>query len=181
MPKVTVYTTESCPFCMRAKAFLDQRGVEYDEVFISRSDHGARERLVAETGGYRVTRLDLTGSEAGRRSVIIDNLPGLPDNMSTGSGGIFWIALPSERNALLDMLLPRPGMLRSAVWAMPDRLQPDANRITWVIGIDGEGDVVHNLQGSGEDFHYVTGVREHDGRLYLGSLVEPAIATAPLG
>ena len=137
--------------------------------------------LVAETGGYRVTRLDLTGSEAGRRSVIIDNLPGLPDNMSTGSGGIFWIALPSERNALLDMLLPRPGMLRSAVWAMPDRLQPDANRITWVIGINGEGDVVHNLQGSGEDFHYVTGVREHHGRLYLGSLVEPAIATAPLG
>ena len=136
--------------------------------------------LVAETGGYRVTRLDLAGPDAGRRSVIIDNLPGLPDNMSTGSDGVFWIALPSERNALLDLLLPRPGFLRSAVWAMPDRLQPDANRITWVIGIDGEGRVVHNLQGAGRAFHYVTGVREHDGRLYLGSLVEPAIAMISL-
>lgn len=136
--------------------------------------------LVAETGGYRVTRLDLTGPDAGRRSVIIDNLPGMPDNMSTGSGGIFWIALPSERNSLLDLLLPRPGLLRSAVWAMPDRLQPDANRITWVIGIDGEGEVIHNLQGTGEQFHYVTGVREHTGRLYLGSLVETSIATIPL-
>lgn len=136
--------------------------------------------LVAETGGYRVTRLDLSGPDAGARSVIIDNMPGLPDNMSTGSDGVFWIALPSARNRLLDLLLPRPGFLRSAVWAMPDRLQPDATRITWVVGIDGEGDVVHNLQGSGKDFHYVTGVREHAGRLYLGSLVEPGIATAAL-
>jgi sugar lactone lactonase YvrE len=136
--------------------------------------------LVAETGGYRVTRLDLSGPEAGTRSVIIDNMPGLPDNMSTGSDGVFWIALPSARNRLLDLLLPRPGFLRSAVWAMPDRLQPDATRITWVVGIDGEGEVVHNLQGSGKDFHYVTGVREHAGHLYLGSLVEPGIATAAL-
>lgn len=136
--------------------------------------------LAAETGGYRVTRLDLAGPEAGRRSVIIDNLPGMPDNMSTGSDGVFWIALPSARNKLLDLLLPRPGFLRSAVWSMPERLQPDATRITWVVGIDGEGDVRHNLQASGEDFHYVTGVREHDGRLYLGSLVEPGVAIVDL-
>jgi len=137
--------------------------------------------LVAETGGYRVTRLDLAGPEAGRRSVIIDNLPGMPDNMSTGSDGVFWIALPSARNRLLDLLLPRSGALRSAVWALPERLQPDATRITWVVGIDGEGEVRHNLQASGERFHYVTGVREHDGRLYLGSLVEPGVAMAALG
>ena len=136
--------------------------------------------LVAETGGYRVTRLDLAGPEAGRRSVIIDNLPGMPDNMSTGSDGTFWIALPSARNRLLDLLLPRAGALRSAVWALPERLQPDVTRITWVVGIDGEGEVRHNLQASGERFHYVTGVRERDGRLYLGSLVEPGIATAAL-
>jgi sugar lactone lactonase YvrE len=131
--------------------------------------------LVAETGGYRVTRLDLTGPSSGQRSVIIDNLPGLPDNMSTGEGGVFWMALPSTRNALLDRLLPRPGFLRKAVWALPDSLQPEANRITWVVGIDGEGQVLHNLQGPGTDYHYVTGVREHQGRLYLGSLVEPGV------
>ena len=136
--------------------------------------------LVAETGGYRVTRLDLAGPEAGRRSVIIDNLPGIPDNMSTGSDGVFWIAMPTARNRLLDLLLSRPGFLRSAVWSMPERLQPDVTRITWVVGIDGEGDVVHNLQASGKDFHYVTGVRERDGRLYLGSLVEPGVAIVDL-
>jgi hypothetical protein len=136
--------------------------------------------LVAETGGYRVTRLDLAGPEAGRRSVIIDNLPGIPDNMSTGSDGVFWIAMPTARNRLLDLLLSRPGFLRSAVWSMPERLQPDVTRITWVVGIDGEGDVVHNLQASGKDFHYAPGVGAHAGRLYLGSLVEPGVAIVDL-
>ena len=136
--------------------------------------------LVAETGGYRVTRLDLTGPTAGRRSVIIDNLPGLPDNMSTGADGVYWMALPSTRNALLDRLLSRPAFLRKAVWALPDRLQPEASRITWVVGIDSEGEVVHNLQGPGTDYHYVTGVREHEGRLYLGSLVESGIGVVDI-
>lgn len=136
--------------------------------------------LVAETGGYSVTRLDLSGPSAGRRTVVIENLPGLPDNMSTGTGGVFWMALPSARNRLLDLLLPRPGVLRKAVWALPDRLQPDATRITWVVGIDGDGRVVRNLQGPGTAYHYVTGVREHAGQLYLGSLVESAVAVAPM-
>lgn len=65
MADVTVYTTESCPFCMRAKAFLDQRGVQYDEVFISRSDHAARERLVAETGGYTFPQIIIDGRNIG--------------------------------------------------------------------------------------------------------------------
>jgi hypothetical protein len=29
-------------------------------------------------------------------------------------------------------------------------------------------------------FHFVTGVREHDGRVWLGSLEEPAVATFDL-
>ena len=136
--------------------------------------------LVAETGAYSVTRLDLTGPTEGRRSLIIENLPGMPDNMSRGSDGVFWIAMPTERNKLLDQLLPRSGALRKAIWAMPERLQPDVTRIAWVVGIDGDGSVVRNLQGPGTAYHYVTGVREHDGRLYLGSLVEPAVAVADL-
>lgn len=65
MADVTVYTTESCPFCMRAKALLDQRGVQYDEVFISRSDDGARERLVQETGGYTFPQVIIDGDVIG--------------------------------------------------------------------------------------------------------------------
>ena len=135
--------------------------------------------LVNETAGYRVSKVWLTGERAGSTEVVLDNIPGLPDNMSAGSGGTFWIAVPSERNALLDRLLPLPGVLRKAVWALPDRLQPEANRVVLVIGIDGDGAVRHVLSGPGDTFHYVTGVREHEGWLYLGSLVENAMARIP--
>jgi sugar lactone lactonase YvrE len=136
--------------------------------------------LVAETGGYRVRRLDLTGPAAGTARIIIENLPGMPDNMSTGTQGFFWMAMPSTRNRLLDSLLPRPGVIRSLVWSLPDSLQPDADRIVWVVGIDGTGTIVRNLYARDVGYHYVTGVREHDGRLYLGSLAESAIGVIDL-
>ncbi len=133
--------------------------------------------LVAETGAYRVSRIPLTGPGAGHPSVILDNLPGLPDNMSTGSNGTFWVAIPSLRNRLLDLLLPRPAFLRRLVWSLPDAVQPDASRIAFVLGIDEAGQVRHNLQADGSAYHYVTGIREAGGRLWLGSLVESAIAS----
>lgn len=137
--------------------------------------------LVAETGAYRVRRLWLTGPRIGQSEVLINNLPGFPDNMSTGSAGITWIAIASRRNSLLDFLLPRSGLWRKLIWLLPDRLQPEASRITFVIGIDAEGEVVHNLQAPGDQYHYVTGVREHAGTLYLGSLVDTAVAKVPIG
>ncbi len=65
MADVTVYTTESCPFCMRAKALLDHKGVAYDEVFISRSDHDGRDRLVSETGGFTFPQVIINGTVVG--------------------------------------------------------------------------------------------------------------------
>jgi glutaredoxin 3 len=65
MANVTVYTTESCPFCMRAKAFLAQREVPFEEIFISRTDHEGRERLVAETGGYTFPQIIIDGRNIG--------------------------------------------------------------------------------------------------------------------
>ncbi len=32
--EVQVYRTRMCPFCVAAAAFLDQRGIRYDEVFL---------------------------------------------------------------------------------------------------------------------------------------------------
>ena len=34
MAKVEVYTTASCPYCVRAKRLLDRKGVEYSEIRI---------------------------------------------------------------------------------------------------------------------------------------------------
>jgi glutaredoxin 3 len=47
--KVTVYTTDPCGFCRQAKALLDGRGVDYEEVSLTKDPDG-RARLVARTG-----------------------------------------------------------------------------------------------------------------------------------
>lgn len=31
MPKIEIYTKETCPYCVRAKALLDDKGLEYTE------------------------------------------------------------------------------------------------------------------------------------------------------
>lgn len=49
MTGITVYTTDPCSFCTRAKALLDQRGLPYDEVNLAR-DPAGRARLVELTG-----------------------------------------------------------------------------------------------------------------------------------
>jgi glutaredoxin 3 len=51
MPKVTIYTKRSCPFCVRAKRLLDGKGVAYEEV-----DVEARDELrtwLAEASGQK--------------------------------------------------------------------------------------------------------------------------------
>ncbi|SNT40039.1 Sugar lactone lactonase YvrE [Asanoa hainanensis] len=135
---------------------------------------------VAETGAYRISRVWLTGPRAGQHDVLVDNLPGFPDNLSTGSAGRIWIALATPRNPQLDRLLPRPPALRKVVWALPLALQPAPARTIWVQAVDETGTVVADLQRDGTDYHMVTGVREHEGHLYLGSLTESTVAVVAL-
>ena len=47
--KVTLYTTDKCSSCLRAKALLTQRAVPFEEVNLSR-DHDGRVALVQRTG-----------------------------------------------------------------------------------------------------------------------------------
>ena len=74
--------------------------------------------LIAETGSYRILRHWLQGPAAGSTEVIIDNLPGFPDNINSGSKNRFWIGLVAPRNAKLDSLSERP-FLRKVVQRLP--------------------------------------------------------------
>ncbi|MDO3647965.1 SMP-30/gluconolactonase/LRE family protein [Nocardia mangyaensis] len=132
--------------------------------------------LVAETGAYRITRYWLTGPRAGTHDHLVENLPGSPDNMSLGSDGLVWVGMVAPRNPLLDRLFALPGLFRRLSWALPDRLQPAPERSTWVLALDFDGTVVHDLQRAGDNYAMVTSVAEHDGTLYLGSLSESAVA-----
>jgi sugar lactone lactonase YvrE len=130
----------------------------------------------AETASYRVRRYWLDGPANGQVDTYVDDLPGFPDNISTGSDGLVWVAVAAPRDATLDWLLPRAPMLRKAVWAVPQALQPRAKQRFTVLAYDGAGDRVHAFAGEHPGFHLATGVREKDGRLWLGSLERPAVA-----
>ena len=47
--KVTVYTTEPCGFCRQAKTLLESRGVDYEEISLTKDPVG-RSNLVQRTG-----------------------------------------------------------------------------------------------------------------------------------
>ncbi|MCU1656450.1 MAG: strictosidine synthase [Pseudonocardiales bacterium] len=131
---------------------------------------------VAETGGYCLDKIWLTGPRSGHRDTLVENLPAFPDNISTGSDGLIWVALPSPRDPILDLLLPRAPVLRKVAWALPDALQPREKKTVWVQAYDADGTLVHDLQTTHERFYMATGVRELDGVVWLGSLTAPAIA-----
>ena len=45
MPTVEIYTTETCPFCVRAKALFDEKGITYAEYGIEGQRDKMREML----------------------------------------------------------------------------------------------------------------------------------------
>lgn len=130
---------------------------------------------VAETGKYCVTRLWLTGDAAGTTDILIDNLPGFPDNISTGTDGLIWVTIGSRRDKSLDLLAPRAPVLRRMVWSLPEFLHPAPVPTVWVMAVDAGGVIVHDLQEPGGRLSVVTGVRERQGRVYLGSLVASVV------
>jgi sugar lactone lactonase YvrE len=136
--------------------------------------------LFAQTGSYRIERLWLSGPRHGEREPFVDNLPGFPDNLALGSDGLFWVALPSTRNRLLDALLPRHPVLRRAAWALPEALQPREARTVFAQAFDGDGRLVHDLQQPNRDFYMCSGVRERDGVVWFGSLVCSAVGRTRL-
>jgi sugar lactone lactonase YvrE len=126
--------------------------------------------VVAETAGYRLRRYRLTGPGAGTWEPFAENLPGMPDNMSLGSDGLVWVAYAAPRNALLDRLLPLPGVLRTLVWNLPASVQPKPEPIAWVAAFDLDGTLVHDLRSARDDYGFVTAVAERDGVLVAGGL-----------
>jgi sugar lactone lactonase YvrE len=129
--------------------------------------------VVAETAAYRLRAWSVAD---GTDTVLVDNLPGFPDNVSTGTDGLFWVAIGSPRDAVLDKLLPRNPRLRRALWRLPDRFLPQEQRTVWIQAYAPDGRLVHDLQEPADTFGFVTGVRERNGTVALGSLTARSLA-----
>ena len=138
--------------------------------------------LVNETAAYRVMRYWLKGEKAGTSEVFIDNLPGLPDNISySDTTRRFWLALFSPRAASLDDLASKPVWMKKLALRLPKFLQPTPPHKAWVLGLDENGQVIANLQHDSKDaYGPITSVREWGPWLVFGSLEADSLARLPL-
>ncbi|HET8733219.1 MAG TPA: glutaredoxin 3 [Anaeromyxobacteraceae bacterium] len=64
MPTVKVYTKSACPYCVRAKALLDRKGVAYEEIDAEHDD-ALRTWLVEATGQRTVPQIFVDGRSLG--------------------------------------------------------------------------------------------------------------------
>ncbi len=131
--------------------------------------------FVAETGAYRIWRYPLAG---GPGEVIIDNLPGFPDNLNPAPNGTLWFGLASPRNPLIDNLSGSP-FLRKMIMRLPSSMRPAPVRYGFVARIDTDGEVIETLQDPSGKFALTTGaISLPDGRVLITSLTEPSLGVA---
>jgi streptogramin lyase len=137
--------------------------------------------VFAETLGRGLSKYWLSGERAGTVTPLRPNLPGMPDNLSTGADGRIWCAMVSPVNVAADRLATSPPLLRKLLWKLPDRLQPQIKPEVWAVAFDPDsGDVVAGLRTEHPSFGMVTGLVEADGKLWMGCIGSPAVAHADL-
>lgn len=130
---------------------------------------------VAETGKYRLWRYWLSGENAGQSEVVIDNMPGFPDNIHTGRDGRFWLGFTSPRSEPLDALAAYPA-LRKAMQRLPASVRPNVQVYAHIVIIDSAGQIVRSFQDPNKQYETSTGAWETDNYVYVGSLTAPVLA-----
>ena len=139
--------------------------------------------FVNETGKYRVWKiavdandLDIgqvngrTGSQPSSQArVLLDNLPGYPDNLMRGQGGKVWLGFAKPRGAVIDNMAGKPW-LRSLTLRLPRALWPIPQPYGHVIAFTDDGKVVADLQDPSGAYPETTAITETADRLYVQSL-----------
>jgi len=139
--------------------------------------------FVNETGRYRIWKIDARARDldvnggSPRARVLIDNLPGYPDNLMRGRDGRIWVGLAKPRNPAADSLAERP-FLRKVLLRLP-RFLLLGKSYGHVFAFDEDGRVTEDLQDPGGAYPETTGATETADRLYIHSLHAHAVGWAP--
>jgi len=127
--------------------------------------------LMNETGTYQLHRI----SPDGTSRVIMDNLPGFPDNINRGpklSDGreTFLLGLISQRSKWLDDNSSNPNARKMAM-RLPAFMRPKSVSYGLIVQIDAEGHIIKTWQDPSGDYPNATGaIIADDGYIYVSSL-----------
>ena len=64
MPKIVIYTTASCPYCVNAKKLLDSKALKYSEVAID-TDQIKRDEMMKLSGRRTVPQIFINDKPIG--------------------------------------------------------------------------------------------------------------------
>jgi sugar lactone lactonase YvrE len=142
-----------------------------------------RQIFVAETGKYRVWRIDVNASDldvrqtsgmSGATHIVLPNLPGYPDNLMRGlptadGKPTLWVGLAKPRSTVVDGMAQKPW-LRSMTLRLPRFLWPIPPRYGHVIAFTEDGTIIQDLQDPTGAYPETTSVLETKDRLYIQSL-----------
>ncbi len=140
--------------------------------------------FVNETGRYRLWKVDVRANDLNVRSgspqakVLLDNLPGYPDNLMRGRDGRIWVGLFKPRNPAADSLAEKP-FLQKILLRLPRSLLPLGESYGHVFAIDEDGRVTADLQDPSGAYPEATGATETADRLYIHSLHAHGIGWLP--
>ena len=131
--------------------------------------------FVNETGKYRVWKIAVDANDldislpGAQASVLLDNLPGYPDNLMRGMDGRIWLGFAKPRGAAIDNMAGKPW-LRSLTRRLPRALWPIPQPNGHVIAFTDDGKVVADLQDPSGAYPETTAITETADRLYVQSL-----------
>ena len=60
MANIKIYSTPTCPWCKRAKAYLDEKGIKQESIDVS-SDDKAQKEMIDKSGQMGVPVIDIDG------------------------------------------------------------------------------------------------------------------------
>jgi len=149
--------------------------------FINGVDHDPTTGLVYvnETWAGRIWTLD---PDSGALSVLIEGLPGYPDNLEFDARtGLIWAAMPSLRSAELEALHGRPFIKRLLWrWLQIAGLPPLPDRPAMAITVNTNGEVVHGLRGPAEEADGITTAIVWNDELWAAGLERDGVTVFAL-
>jgi len=151
------------------------RGLKFPNGICVASD--GQSILFAETFGCSIKRYWFDGPKKGRLDVVMNNLPGYPDNINLASDGNYWLALVGMRSPSLDLAWRMPGFRKRMAKRLPvdEWLFPNINT-GCVVKFNENGEILNSLWDlHGVNHPMITSMREHRGHLYLGGIANNRI------
>jgi sugar lactone lactonase YvrE len=136
--------------------------------------------FVAETGRFRIWKISTAAGEldvtqpSSKATILLDNLPGYPDNLMRGLDGRIWVGFTGPRSPKVDAMADKP-FLRELTLRLPRALWPLPRKYGHVVAFTEDGRVVADLQDPSGDYPQTTGVTETADRLYIQNLHLPVI------